>query len=379
MARQVDEVLGVDVSVRAKLELLRGKPQVSGLCRGSRPGEPLGVSTRAGSLHEQLDEIDRRSALRSGKARLGKSELRGKAGNMAATFAQTAETVQAEAAVFSPVGAPAGVGELPWIEDAGKVAPKDAKALSKLFFDQLQVLEEGTHEYQYARNTLIEMNLSLVRFAAGRFRNRASGDMEEILQVGTIGLIKAIDRFDLSREVEFTSFAIPYIVGEIKRFFRDSTWAVHVPRRLQELRIEIARAQEQLAAGLDRDPSVKELAGHLTLSESEVVEGIVASNGYTAGSIDTPNGLGDDGQANNVPTVIEVMGEPDPALETIEDLHTLAPLLEQLEDRERRIIEMRFGQEMTQSQIAAELGISQMHVSRLLTRTLTTLRTGMFA
>ncbi len=97
----------------------------------------------------------------------------------------------------------AGAEELPWVEDAGKVAPKDARALSKVFFDRLQVLEEGTHEYQYARNTLIEMNLSLVRFAASRFRNRGGDDTEDIIQVGTIGLIKAIDRFDLSREVEF--------------------------------------------------------------------------------------------------------------------------------------------------------------------------------
>ncbi|WP_030089006.1 sigma factor, partial [Streptomyces baarnensis] len=98
-------------------------------------------------------------------------------------------------------------GELPWVEDAGKIAPQDARALSKIFFDRLQVLEEGTHEHQYARNTLIEMNLSLVRFAASRFRNRGGDDTEDIIQVGTIGLIKAIDRFDLSREVEFATFA----------------------------------------------------------------------------------------------------------------------------------------------------------------------------
>lgn len=137
--------------------------------------------------------------------------------------------------------------DLPWIEDGGKVAPKDARVLSRLFLDRLQVLEEGTREYQYARNTLIEMNLFLVTFAARRFRNRGSGDTEDIIQVGTIGLIKAIDRFDLSREAEFTSFAIPYIVGEIKRFFRDTTWAVHVPRRLQELRVSLARSREALA------------------------------------------------------------------------------------------------------------------------------------
>ncbi|OEJ21700.1 RNA polymerase subunit sigma [Streptomyces agglomeratus] len=271
-----------------------------------------------------------------------------------------------------------GVGELPWIEDAGKVAPKDARALSKLFFDQLQVLEEGTREYQYARNTLIEMNLSLVRFAAGRFRNRGSGDMEDIVQVGTIGLIKAIDRFDLSREVEFTSFAVPYIVGEIKRFFRDTTWAVHVPRRLQELRVEMAKAKEQLATGLDREPTVKELAAHLGLTEDEVIEGLVASNGYTAGSLDMPTDA-EAGPSNQSRALADVLGEPDPAMETIEDLHTLAPLLDQLDDRERRIINMRFGQEMTQSQIGAELGVSQMQVSRLLSRTLTKLRTGMLA
>ena len=163
----------------------------------------------------------------------------------------------------------------------------DARALSKLFFDRLQDLEEGTHAYAYARNTLIEMNISLVHFAASRFRNRAGDDAEDIVQVGTIGLIKAIDRFDLSREVEFATFAVPYIVGEIKRFFRDTTWAVHVPRRLQELRVDLAKAKERLALELDRDPTVTELAAHLELSEDEIIEGLVAANGYAAGSLDT--------------------------------------------------------------------------------------------
>ncbi|MFE4379083.1 SigB/SigF/SigG family RNA polymerase sigma factor [Streptomyces cyaneofuscatus] len=268
--------------------------------------------------------------------------------------------------------------ELPWIEDAGKVAPMDARALSKVFFDRLQVLEEGTHEHQYARNTLIEMNLSLVRFAANRFRNRGSGDMEDIIQVGTIGLIKAIDRFDLSREVEFTSFAVPYIVGEIKRFFRDTSWAVHVPRRLQELRVDLAKAKEALAADLDRDPTVQELAEHLGMDEAEITEGIVASNGYTAGSLDMPTDSSESGPQNTVGrTFADVLGEPDPAMETVENLHTLAPLLSDLDERERRIIDMRFGQELTQAQIGAELGISQMHVSRLLSRMLGKLRSGM--
>ncbi|MGW0904381.1 RNA polymerase sigma factor SigF [Streptomyces sp. NPDC002853] len=269
-------------------------------------------------------------------------------------------------------------GDLPWIEDTDKVAPKDARALSKMFFDRLQTLEEGTHEYQYARNTLIEMNLTLVQFAARRFRNRGNGDMEEIIQVGTIGLIKAIDRFDLSREVEFATFAVPYILGEIKRFFRDTTWAVHVPRRLQELRVELAKAKEELAAHLDHDPTVKELAEYLDLTEQEVIDGLVASNGYTAGSLEAPTD-GGESAATPTRTLADVMGGPDPAMEAVENLHTLAPLLDELDDRERRILELRFGQEMTQSQIGSELGVSQMHISRLLTGTLNKLRRGMLA
>ncbi|GGK19878.1 RNA polymerase sigma factor [Streptomyces camponoticapitis] len=266
---------------------------------------------------------------------------------------------------------------LPWIEDTGKVSPRDARKLSKLFFDRLQVLEEGTPEYQYARNTLIEMNQSLVRFAARRFRNLGSGDMEDVLQVGTIGLIKAIDRFDLSREVEFSSFAVPYIHGEIKRFFRDTTWAVHVPRRLQELRTDLTKAQDLLTDKFGRAPTVAELAGHLGLTEAEIIDGRVAANGYTAGSLDLP-GDGDDGPGGSGGrTFADTLGECDPAMELVEDFQSLAPLLESLDERQREIVEMRFGREMTQTEIGAELGVSQMHVSRLLSGILRTLRTGM--
>jgi RNA polymerase sigma-B factor len=268
------------------------------------------------------------------------------------------------------------VEELPWIEEADKVAPKDARALSKLFFDRLQVLEEGTREYQYARNTLIELNISLVRFAAGRYRNRAE-QMEDIVQVGTIGLIKAIDRFDLSREVEFTTFAVPYIVGEIKRFFRDTSWAVHVPRSLQERRIELAKAMDALSQTLDRAPTTAELAEHMGLSPEEVTEGIVAGNGYTAGSLDLPTDTDNDSAGGA--TFVERLGDDDPGIEHVENLQTLKPLLAELPERDRQILQMRFGAEMTQSQIGTELGISQMHVSRLLNRTLARLRRQMLA
>ncbi|MET9440087.1 RNA polymerase sigma factor SigF [Streptomyces sp. NPDC006610] len=263
--------------------------------------------------------------------------------------------------------------ELPQVGDPSGIAPKDARQLSKLFFEQLAVLEEGTPEYQYARNTLIEMNTSLVRFAAGRFRSRGPAEMEDIVQVGIIGLIKAIDRFELSREVEFTSFAIPYIVGEIKRFFRDTSWSVHVPRRLQEARVQLARATEELRSRLGRNPTVKELAQLMCLTEEEVNEARVAANGYNSASLDAAIGAEPDGES----VLADFIGAEDAALELVEDFHALAPMIAELDERERRIIHWRFVEELTQAQIGERLGCSQMHVSRLLSRTLKKLREGM--
>ncbi|MFD9431937.1 RNA polymerase sigma factor SigF [Streptomyces sp. NPDC060002] len=263
---------------------------------------------------------------------------------------------------------------LPAVPEPAKIAPKDARSLSKLFFAKLAVLEEGTPEYQYARNTLIEMNMSLVRFAAGRFRNRGGADgMEDVVQVGVIGLIKAIDRFEISREVEFTSFAIPYIVGEIKRFFRDTSWSVHVPRRLQEARVQLAKAGEELQSRMGRTPTVKELAELMDLTEEEVIEARVASNGYNSASLDATIGGGPDGET----VLADFIGSDDAAMELVEDFHALAPLLAQLDERERRILHWRFVEELTQAQIGERLGCSQMHVSRLLSGTLKRLREGM--
>ncbi|WP_406118975.1 RNA polymerase sigma factor SigF [Streptomyces sp. NBC_00989] len=262
---------------------------------------------------------------------------------------------------------------LPEIADPSQVAPKDARQLTRLFLDQLALLEEGTHEYQYARNTLIEMNVTLVRYAASRFRSRGQDEMEDIVQVGTIGLIKAIDRFELTREVEFTSFAVPYITGEIKRFFRDTSWAVHVPRRLQEARVQLAKANEELRSRLGRMPTTKELSQLMCLSEEEVNEARLASNGYNSASLDAAISSGDDGEA----ALADFIGLDDNALELVEDFNALAPLIAELGDRERRIIHMRFVDELTQAQIGEHLGVSQMHVSRLLNRTLAKLRAGM--
>ncbi|MGW7249724.1 SigB/SigF/SigG family RNA polymerase sigma factor [Streptomyces decoyicus] len=265
---------------------------------------------------------------------------------------------------------------VPRVEEAQRVAPQDARRLSKVFFERLSDLEEGTPEYQYARNTLIEMNLSLVRYVARRFRSRGQ-EMEDIIQVGTIGLIKAIDRFDVSLENEFTTFAIPYITGEIKRFFRDTTWSVHVPRRLQELRVDLARAREELEGRGNPEPSVAELAAQLGLGEDEVIEGLVACNGYDAGSIDRPIEAG--GSKQQTGLVADLIGNEDPALALAEDLQALKPHLAQLNERERTLLELRFGSEMTQTEIGEEMGLSQMHVSRLLTRTYATLRESLLA
>ena len=264
---------------------------------------------------------------------------------------------------------------MPEVADPSRVAPKDARQLTRLFFDQLAELEEGTPEYQYARNTLIEMNMSLVRFAAGRFRSRGPEEMEDIVQVGMIGLIKAIDRFELSREVEFTSFALPYIVGEIKRFFRDTTWAVHVPRRLQELRVELAKAREELASRLDREPTVAELATLMNISEREVVEGQIAANGYNSSSLDAA--LTGDGPEGGEAVLADFIGVEEDGLRLVEDFHSLAPLMAELSERDRQIIHMRFVEEATQAEIGEQLGCSQMHVSRLIKRIITRLREGM--
>ncbi|WP_442816998.1 RNA polymerase sigma factor SigF [Streptomyces sp. NBC_01334] len=285
-----------------------------------------------------------------------------------------AVTAHATTATAARAGTESPHEGVPLIEMPTQVSPKDARELSRRFFDRLAVVEEGTHEYQYVRNTLIEMNLSLVRYAASRFRGRGDS-MEDIVQVGTIGLIKAIDRFELTREVEFTSFAIPYIVGEIKRFFRDTSWAVHVPRRLQEARVELAKATEELQTRLGRMPTTRELSQLMSLSEEEVIEARKASNGYTSASLDAA--LTSDGGADGESVLADFLGAEEPALELVEDFHSLAPLIAELGERERLIIHMRFVEERTQAEIGRELGISQMHVSRLISRMVQRLRTGL--
>ncbi|MFI9366484.1 SigB/SigF/SigG family RNA polymerase sigma factor [Kitasatospora sp. NPDC053057] len=271
----------------------------------------------------------------------------------------------------------AGDPELPELADVGdprQVAPGDARELTRVLLARLSTLEEGTAEYSYVRATLIELNLSLVRFAIRRVGNRREPE-EDLIQVGSLGLIKAIDRFDPDHGAEFVTFALPTILGEIRRHFRDATWAVHVPRRLQELRITLAKARDVLFQRLGRSPTVAELAEHLELSQEQVVEGLAAANGHTAGSLDASATEGEDDPG----PLAQRLGEEDSRFDTLENLIVLKPLVAALPERDRLILSMRFGEELTQSQIGARLGLSQMHVSRLLNRTLTSLRADLTA
>ena len=187
-----------------------------------------------------------------------------------------------------------------------------------------------------------------------------------MLQVGPIGLIKAINRFDPDHGAEFPTFALPTIRGEIMRFLRDTSWGVSVPRPLQELRIRLAKAADGLDQSLGRTPSTAELAAHLELSEAETVQGLVASNGYTTRSIDATS-AGPEGPGT---ALSERLASTDPGLENVENFESLKPLIAALPQRERTIFALRFGAEMTQGQIGDRMGMSQMHVSRLLRQTL---------
>jgi RNA polymerase sigma-B factor len=227
----------------------------------------------------------------------------------------------------------------------------------------------GENERAEVRTQLVDQYIGLVEFLARRFRNRGE-PLEDLVQVGTIGLLKAIERFDLSREVEFSTYATPTIVGEIKRHFRDKGWAVRVPRRLQELHLELTKIIGDLGQDLGRSPTVTEIAEAAGTTEEAVLEGMEIAQAYNFTSLDAPIDS-DDAESNSF---ADQMGGDDDQLENLEYRAALAPEMAKLPERERRILYLRFYRGMTQSDIARRLGISQMHVSRLLNRTLAKLR-----
>jgi RNA polymerase sigma-B factor len=220
------------------------------------------------------------------------------------------------------------------------------------------------------RGRLIELYIPLAEYLARRFRNRGE-QFDDLVQVANLGLIKSVDGYDPGRGAAFTSYAIPMIVGELKRHFRDKGWDVRVPRRLQELRLEISKVSGDLAQDLGRSPTVADLARRLDVTEEEIIEGLDCGQAYRALSLDAPVGDGGDGVANGLG---DLLGDDDPDIRDVENREALRPLLARLPEREQRIIAMRFHGNLTQSQIAAELGISQMHVSRLLAGALRALR-----
>ncbi len=246
---------------------------------------------------------------------------------------------------------------------------EDQRDATRRLFEALagSDLDDGCRSH--LRDQLVELHLPLVHHLARRYRDRGE-PLDDLIQVGTIGLIKSVDRFDTERGVEFSTYATPTIIGEIKRHFRDKGWAIRVPRRLQELRITLAQATADLSQTNRRSPTVAELAAHLGVGEDEVLEGLESAGAYSTLSLDAPE-QGDPDAAS----VGGSIGIDDEGLQGVEHREALRPLLSKLPPRERQILLLRFFGELTQSQIAERVGISQMHVSRLLAKTLTQLRT----
>jgi RNA polymerase sigma-B factor len=221
-----------------------------------------------------------------------------------------------------------------------------------------------------ARKQLIEQYMSLVRSLARRYSYRGE-QLEDLVQIGAIGLIKAIDRFDVNRGVELTTYATPNIIGEIKRHFRDRGWAVRVPRGLQELNIQLSRLIEELTVQLGRSPTIAELAKGAGVSEEEVLEALESGRAYSSLSLSAGSaGHDEDGELDP----LESLGTEEHQYEVSEDRAVLAPGFRVLDERERKILHLRFFEGLTQSQIAQKVGISQMHVSRLIRRSLEKIR-----
>jgi RNA polymerase sigma-B factor len=249
------------------------------------------------------------------------------------------------------------------------VAPFRGKDESEKL-DQYLLRRYHLHGDRNARDQLITMYLPLVRSLARRYASRGE-HFDDLVQVGAIGLIKAIDRFDLSRGVELTTYATPNIVGEIKRYFRDKGWSVRVPRGLQELNIRLNKVIDELVPKLQRSPTINELAEAASATPEEVLEALESSQAYNSVSLNASSN-GESGEEDA--GLIDYIGGEEAAYSTMDDRTTLAPGFAKLDKRERYILHLRFFEGLTQSQIAERVGISQMHVSRLIRRSLERLR-----
>ena len=230
------------------------------------------------------------------------------------------------------------------------------------------MLDEQSIEYQRQRDVIIERCLPLANHIARRFSNRGE-PFEDLVQLARIGLIQAVNRFDAENGADFLAFAVPTMMGEVRRHFRDHGWSVKVPRRLKELNSQLKRSREEVSHQLGRAPTASEIATHLGIDREEVVQAQIASSAYSTFSSDAPARASDDGRS-----VSSSFGELDANLDKVLDVETVRPLLAALPEREQSVLRLRFFENMTQTQIGERLGISQMHVSRLLARSLATVR-----
>jgi RNA polymerase sigma-B factor len=220
-----------------------------------------------------------------------------------------------------------------------------------------------------ARDKLVDRFLPLARSLARRYTG-AHEPFEDLLQVASYGLLKALDRFDADRGTAFSSFAVPTIVGELKRYFRDLGWSAHVPRGAQELALKVQRAQEKLTTKTGRSPTVDELAQYLEVSIEDVLEGLEATAAHHASSLDAPH---DDGDGESG-TLADTLGQQDASFQLVEDATTVAAALQTLSERQRRVLQLRFFEDRTQTEIAKQIGVSQMQISRIQRRAITTLK-----
>ncbi len=238
---------------------------------------------------------------------------------------------------------------------AEPVARSDADRSSRSV-DELLVAYHLHGEWTARQEALVEL-MPLVRSLAARYAGRGE-PLEDLVQVGAVGLIKAVDRFDVTRGVEFTSYGVPTIVGEIRRHFRDKAWAMHVPRRIKELSVRLSRLLDELTTTLGRSPTIAELAEAAEVEQEDVIDALDAARAYSTRSLDAVSAGGEQ--------IAERLAGDDPGYDAVHDRWLLSTGLDALDPRGRRIVELRFFEGKTQAQIAAELGISQMHVSRLL-------------
>ncbi|WP_178361034.1 RNA polymerase sigma factor SigF [Mycolicibacterium hippocampi] len=235
-------------------------------------------------------------------------------------------------------------------------------------FRELADLEEGSAQFQRQRDKIVNRCLPLADHIARRFDGRGE-PRDDLVQVARVGLVNAVIRFDVTAGSDFVSFAVPTIMGEVRRHFRDNSWSVKVPRRLKELHLRLGAATAELSQRLGRAPTASELAAELEMDRDEVIEGLVAGSSYNTLSIDS-GGSG----SEEAPALADTLGDVDMSLDQIENRESLRPLLDALPERERTVLVLRFFESMTQTQIAERVGISQMHVSRLLAKSLARLR-----